>query len=69
MTTRKTGKAKTSDATPDAKTIKAEGNAEKTAEAQGTIDSSAAGFPIVGIDPAVNHDKGLEKEIREEACA
>jgi hypothetical protein len=32
-------------------------------------EKPAAGFPIVGIDPAVNRYKGLEKETREETCA
>ncbi len=49
MTARKRAKEKASEKTPDAKTIEAQEIAGKAANAQETVKSIVAGFPIVGI--------------------
>jgi len=49
MTARKKAKAKASEATRDTKTIEAQEIAGKAAEVQEMVESTVAGFPIVGI--------------------
>ncbi|MFZ1641303.1 MAG: chemotaxis protein CheB [Candidatus Contendobacter sp.] len=49
MTARKKAQAKASEATRDAKTIEAREIDGKAAEVQETVESTVAGFPIVGI--------------------